>query len=54
MFFFCLRLVVFTHNDMETRKSTNGDAMMLTALKSLCSFLLFGMCMQLWILLDAG
>jgi hypothetical protein len=50
-FFFYLRLVVFIHNGMETRKSTDGDVVVLTALKYLCSFLLFGMCMLLWILL---
>jgi hypothetical protein len=39
---------------METRKITDGDAEVFMALKSLCHFLLFGMCMLLWILLDAG
>jgi hypothetical protein len=39
---------------METRKSTDGDAVVFMALKLLCCFLLFGMCMLLWILLDIG
>jgi hypothetical protein len=54
MFFSCLRLVVFTQNDMETRKNIDGDAAVFMALKSLCRFLLFGLCMLLWILLDLG
>ncbi len=53
-FFSCLRLVMFTQNNMETRKNTDGDAVVFMALKSLCHFLLFGLCMLLWILLDAG
>jgi len=52
-FFSCLWLVVFTHNDMETRKNTNGDVVVFMALKFLC-LLLFGMCMLLWILLNVG
>jgi hypothetical protein len=35
---------------METRKNTNGDAMVFMALMFLCRFLLFGMCMFLCIL----
>jgi hypothetical protein len=53
-FFPCLQLVVFTQNGMETRKSTNGDAVVFMALKSLCHFLFFGLHMLLWILLDVG
>jgi hypothetical protein len=48
-----LRLVMFSHNGMEARKSTDGDAVVFMVLKFLCHFLLFGMCMLLWILLDA-
>jgi hypothetical protein len=47
-----LRLVMFTHNGMETRKSTDGDEVVFMVLKSLYCFLLFRMCMLLWILLD--
>jgi len=45
----CLHAVV-----METRKNINGDAVVFMVLKFLCRFLLFGMCMLLWILPDAG
>jgi hypothetical protein len=38
----CFQLGVFTHNGMEIRKSTDGNAMVFMALKSLCHFLLFG------------
>jgi hypothetical protein len=37
---------------METRNNSDGDAMVFMALKFLCHFLLFGMSMLLWILLD--
>jgi hypothetical protein len=46
------QLGVFTHDGMERRKSTNGDAVVFMTLNFLCCFLLFGMCMLLWILLD--
>jgi hypothetical protein len=49
-----MRLGMFTHNNMETRKSTDGNAVVFMVLKSLCRFLLFGLCMLLWILLDVG
>jgi hypothetical protein len=39
---------------METSKNTDGDAMVFMALMFLFLFLLFGMCMLLWILLDVG
>jgi len=39
---------------METRKNTNGDTMVFMALMFLCRFLLFGMSVLLWILLDVG
>jgi hypothetical protein len=39
---------------METRKNTNGDAMVFMALMFLCRFLLFRMRMLLWILSDAS
>ncbi len=48
---FYLWPVMFTHNGMETRKSTDGDAVMFMALKFLCHFFIFGMCMLMWILL---
>jgi hypothetical protein len=39
---------------METRKNTDGDVVVFMALKYLCHFILFGMSMLLWILLDVG
>jgi len=39
---------------METRKSTDGDAMVFMTLKFLCCFPLFGMWMMLWILFDVS
>jgi hypothetical protein len=45
----CLHMVT-----METRKNTDGDATVFMVLKFLCHFLLFGMSMILWILLDVG
>ncbi len=39
---------------METSKNIDGDAMVFMVLMFLFLFLLFGMCMLLWILLDAG
>jgi hypothetical protein len=39
---------------MEARKNNNGDAVLFMALKFLCRFLLFGMNMLLWMLLDVG
>ncbi len=50
----CFWLGVFSDNGMETRKNTYGDVVVFMALKSLCHFLLFGLCMLLWILLDVG
>ncbi len=37
-FFSCLQLVVFTHNGMETRKSTDGDAVVLYGVEIFMSF----------------
>jgi hypothetical protein len=39
---------------METRKRSEGDAMVFMPLMFLCHFFLFGMIVLLWILLDAG
>jgi hypothetical protein len=39
---------------MEIKKSTNGDAMVFMAWMFLRHFLLFGMSVLLWILLDIG
>ncbi len=39
---------------METRKRSDGNAMVFMALMLLCCFLLFGMSEQEWILLDTG
>jgi hypothetical protein len=39
---------------METRKNTDGDAVVFMVLKFLYRFLLFGMSMLLGILLDVG
>jgi len=45
----CLRMTA-----METRKRSDGNAMVFMALMLLCRFLLFGMSEQEWILLDIG
>jgi hypothetical protein len=37
---------------METRKRSEGDAVVFMALMFLCRFLLFGMSELLWIILD--
>jgi len=39
---------------METRKSSDGDAVAFMALMFLCCFILFGMNELQWILLDVG
>jgi hypothetical protein len=39
---------------MEIRKNIDGDAVMLMALMFLCRFLLLGMSVLLWILLNVG
>ncbi len=39
---------------METRKRSDGDAVVFMALMFLCCFLLFGMSELEWILLDIG
>jgi hypothetical protein len=45
----CLHMVA-----MEMRKNNDGNVVVFMALKYLCRFLLFGMSMLLWILLDVG
>jgi hypothetical protein len=39
---------------IETRKNIDGDVVVFMALMFLCCFLLFGMGVLLWILLDVG
>ncbi len=39
---------------METRTRAKGDVVVFMASMFLCRFLLFGMCVMLWISLDAG
>ncbi len=39
---------------METRMRGEGNVVVFMALMFLCRFLLFGMCVLLWIVLDDG